>query len=288
MRLFVACLILLFALPVAAKPPVPLLWKVEKDAGTVYLLGSFHVLKPGDYPLADSLEAAYADAETVVFEVPPAAMMSGGAAASAIKLAKFEDGRTLRGVISPATAERLSAFLGSEAAVAAADPFEPWFITLNLAVMAIMQAGFDPTLGLDLHLMQRSAKDGKATDGLEIIEDQLNTCDRTPLAEQDKMLADALKSLGELREELNKLHADWRNGDANALESELAVKMREETPAAYRLLLVERNNAWLPKIEAMLNASDDHLVVVGALHLVGDDGLIQQLSQRGLSVERVD
>ena len=288
MRFLLACWILLFALPLAAKPPVPLLWKVEKGAGTVYLLGSFHVLKPGDYPLDASLEAAYADAETVVFEVPPAAMMSGGAAASAIKLAKFEDGRTLRGVISPATAERLRAFLGSEAALAAADPFEPWYMSLNLAVMAIMQAGFDPTLGLDLHLMQRSGKDGKATEGLETIEDQLSTFDRTPLAEQDKMLADALKSLSELREQLNKLHADWRSGDANALESELAVKMRDETPTAYQLLLVERNQAWLPKIEAMLTASDDHLVVVGALHLVGEDGMVEQLRQRGYSVERVE
>ncbi|MBD8527645.1 TraB/GumN family protein [Pseudomarimonas arenosa] len=287
MRLLLALLVLAFALPVRAEPPVPLLWKVERDAGTVYLLGSIHVLKPADYPLAEILEAAYDDAEQVVFEIAPAELAGGQAASKMMELARFEDGRTLRETVSADTLAKLRTFLGSDAAVAAADGFEPWYMTVNLAVMAVMQAGFDPSLGIDMHFMQRSAKDGKATGGLETLSQQLGTFDRTPMAEQDKMLGDTLKSIGELRKEFDRLHANWRRGDAEALAAELVSKMKNETPTAYQLLNVERNQAWLPQIEAMLGKTDDHLVVVGALHLIGEDGLVQQLRARGWQVERL-
>lgn len=291
MRSLTAVLATLLALSFApaahAEAPVPLLWKVERDAGTVYLLGSIHVLKPTDYPLADSLEAAYDDAERLVFEVPPSAMADPGLPAKMQSLARFEDGRTLSEVISADTAEKLRAFLGSDAAVTAAQPFEPWYMTLNLAVMGVMQAGYNPQLGIDLHFMQRSAKDGKPTAGLETVEDQLNTFDRTPIGEQDVMLGETLKSIGDLRKEFDTLHGHWRNGDDTALVDQLVEKMQEQTPEAYRLLNVQRNQAWLPQIEAMLSEQDDHLVVVGALHLIGEDGLVHLLQQRGLKVERI-
>lgn len=287
MRLFGLIVVSLFSLSAQAEAPVPLLWKVQQDAGTVYLLGSIHVLKPGDYPLDDSLEAAYADAEQLVFEVPPADMANPGTAAKMQALARFDDGRTLSQVISKETGEKLRAFLGSDAAVQAAEPYEPWYMTVNLAVMGIMQAGYNPQLGMDLHFMQRSAKDGKPTAGLETVEAQLATFDRTPMDEQDEMLGETLKSIGELRSEFDKLHGTWRRGDETALVNELVIKMKTETPEAYRLLNVERNQAWLPQIERMLSDQDDHLVVVGALHLIGEDGLVEQLRKRGLTVERI-
>jgi len=286
-RLF--CLVLGLALccAAAAKPPVPLLWKAERGAGTVYLLGSFHLLKSDDYPLDPALDAVFADAEKLVFELPPEALGSPDAPALAQRYARFADGMTLRGVISAQTAERLTKFLGSEAALAAADPFEPWFMGMNLTVMTLMQAGFDPTKGLDLHLMQRSREANKPASGLETLEQQFQALDSIPLSEQDRMLADALESPPELRRRLAELHDYWRAGDAAGLERLLVEEMLEETPVAYSKLLVERNQQWLPRIEALLAEQDDHLVVVGSLHLLGKDGLIEQLQRRGAPVVRV-
>ena len=65
-----------------AEPPTPLLWRAQGEAGTVYLLGSFHMLTAADYPLAPSVEAAYADAEALLFEVDPEAMSSPATAAT--------------------------------------------------------------------------------------------------------------------------------------------------------------------------------------------------------------
>ena len=56
-----------------------------------------------------------------------------------------------------------------------------------------------------------------------------------------------------------------------------------------KLLDVDRNDAWLPQIEKRLTGSksDDTLVVVGTLHLLGADGLVEKLKAKGYKVERV-
>lgn len=271
-----------------AKPPVPLLWKAQGDAGTVYLLGSFHLLTAEDYPLHRAVEAAYADAEALRFEVDPAEMTSPATAAQMQAMARFDDGRTLRDVLSDETEKKLAAFLGSEAAVAASDPFEPWFLGMNLAMMAMVNAGLDPSRGLDQHFMQRAAKDDKPAAGLETVAEQIGALDRSPMEEQEQMLAESLVPLPEIRAEIEKIHAMWRNGDAKALEHLINDEMAQKTPRMYELLNRDRNQTWLPKVEALLAQDDDHLVIVGAMHLIGKEGLVEQLRARGVQVERID
>jgi uncharacterized protein len=282
-----SALLLALASPVMAEPPVPLLWKAENGAGTVFLLGSFHMLKAADYPLSSTVDTAFDAAEHVVFEIAPDEMQSPEMAAMAQRYARIAEGKTLRTSIAPETVSKLQAFLGSEAAVAAADPFDPWYMGMNLAVMAMAQAGFDPTKGLDLHLMQRAAQTGKQTAGLEQAEDQFRALDAIPMPEQDSMLADALLPLAEMRAEIDAMHEHWRNGDADALADAVNDEMLEKTPVAYRLINLERNARWLPQIEAMLTRDDDHLVVVGAMHLLGEDGIVSMLEQRGVTLQRV-
>lgn len=271
-----------------AEPPTPLLWKAQSDAGTVYLLGSFHLLTAEDYPLAPSVEAAYADAEALLFEVDPAVMTSPATAATMQSMARFSDGKTLREVISDETEAKLAKFLGSEAAVAASDPFEPWYLGMNLAVMAMVNAGLDPSRGVDQHFMQRAKSDGKPATGLETIEEQLGALDGAPLSEQEVMLNEALVPLPEIRKDIEEMHAIWRAGDAAGIERVTDEQMAEKTPRMFEMLNRDRNQRWLPKVEALLASEDDHLVIVGALHLVGEDGLVHQLGKRGIVVERID
>jgi uncharacterized protein YbaP (TraB family) len=60
-----------------------------------------------------------------------------------------------------------------------------------------------------------------------------------------------------------------------------------EYPQLYSKLILERNQRWLPQIEAMIKQGDNALIVVGAAHLVGKDGVIQLLKQRGYLVEQL-
>lgn len=283
-------LTLLFCTTLAlAAPPTPLLWKAQGEAGTVYLLGAFHLLKAEDYPLHPRVEMAYAEADRLVFEIDPAEMTSPDLVATLQKLAKFDDGRTLRGVISPENAEKLKAFMGgSEAAMASSDAFKPWYIGMNLVVGRMAMFGLDPKLGLDQHFMQRAVADGKPSGGLETALEQMTALDGAPLAEQEQMLAEAFAPAAEMRQRIFAMHDLWRSGDDAGLVALIHRDMAEKTPQMYLRLNRDRNLRWLPQVETMLQRRQTVLVIVGAMHLIGEEGLVHLLRERGVRVERVD
>ena len=287
-HLCMAFVALCVAATVAAAPPEPLLWKASTRDGNVYLLGSFHLLKKRDYPLDARVETAYAAARSVVFEVDPDEMASPETLAAIQNLARFSDGRTLRSVISAETAEKLQAFLGGEAAMKGADAFKPWFMSVNLSVGMMSMTGLDPKLGLDQHFMQRARKDGKKIAGLETAVDQIGALDGAPMSEQAAMLTDALAPFAEVKQKINDMHDAWRSGDVERLAAMVNAEMAEKTPHSYRLLGRDRNLKWLPQLRGLLDEGGTHLVIVGAMHLLGEDGLVELLRQRGVKVERVE
>lgn len=286
----VGCLLALVGIGNALAAPVPLLWKAEGKEATVYMLGSFHLLTPEDYPLHPQVELAYAEAGRLVFEVDPSEMAAPDTMAAVQALAKFDDGRTLRSVIPEETAAKLRAFMGgSEAAMASSDAFKPWFMGMNLAVGAMTAAGLNPSLGLDQHFMQRAAGDGKPVSGLETVLEQLGALDNSPLHEQAQMLDEALGPPAEMRQKLMELLDLWRSGDEARLVEMINGEMIEKTPQMYVLLNRDRNLKWLPQVRAMLESGDGtHLVIVGAMHLIGEDGLVHMLREQGIEVQRVD
>jgi uncharacterized protein len=166
---------------------------------------------------------------------------------------------------------------------------EPWAVNLSL-VMGVTQAmGFRPELGVDRHLMQRAAETGKPAGGLETIDAQLGAMDRVPYEEQTQALDEFLADPQKVVRQLFDLHNWWRTGDVEKLDMEMRAEMARKTPESYRLLDVERNDNWLPQVEKRLTdeKQDNTLVVVGALHLLGEDGLVEKLRAKGYTVERV-
>lgn len=95
----------------AAKPPVPLLWKVTGPGDSrVYLLGSFHLLKPQDYPLSPDVEQAFEASQRVVFELSPEDMQSPQLASRMVQAAVRTDGSELKRDLDAATWQKLQAF----------------------------------------------------------------------------------------------------------------------------------------------------------------------------------
>ncbi len=305
MRILAMLLAAAVAWPVAASasephssgPPVPLLWKASVGERSVYLLGSFHLLKPGDYPLSADIDAAFDDAESLLFEMPPAEMGSVALALEMGQAALRTDGTTLDSELPPATAARLHAWLQANQGRLEARGmdarmlqwFEPWFVGLNVALLGMGDAGLDPALGIDRHFAEAAAEAGKPTAGLETGREQIAFLDGMDPAEQVQMLDEALANAQPGSDDIETLHALWRTGDAAALWDRMARDMQRKYPRLYRRINVERNDAWLPDVEARLRGrgEDDTLVVVGALHLLGGDGLVEKLRGRGYAVERI-
>ena len=301
-RLLSLALVAALALPVAfADQPqgaVPatqpdrhaLLWKVSDADNSVYLLGSFHLLKQDDYPLPKEIDAAFEDAESLVFEVDPREMTAPETMATIQKYAAYDTGKSLSTVLPKATHEKLGNLMSaSGGSVQALEQSEPWMVSLSLVLGITNALGFKADLGMDRHLMARAAEAGKPTAGLETIEDQMRAMDSVPHAEQAQGLEEFLEDPKQAIKQLQDMHDWWRAGDVARLDSEMRAEMARKSPESYRLLDVDRNNAWLPKVEARLKESkgDDTLVVVGSLHLLGADGLVEKLRAKGYAVERV-
>lgn len=274
----------------ARAPPVPLLWKVSDADNSLYLLGSFHLLKRDDYPLSKDVDNAFAAADRLVFEVPPAEMNDPATARKALARAGYGDARTLSQVLPAGLRDKFDALLLQRgASIAQFDPFEPWFVNLTLVMGLSQSMGFRGEDGLDQHLMRRAAAAGKPTTGLESVDAQLRALDSTPMSEQIASLREFVDDPDTMPAMLDELHRAWRRGDAARLEAMTRGEMLANTPETYRLLNVVRNEAWLPKLRKLLDGSknEDVLVVVGAMHLLGSDGVVERLRAKGYRVERV-
>ena len=278
------------AVPAAQPARHALLWKVSDADNSVYLLGSFHLLKQDDYPLPKEIDAAFEDAESLVFEIDPREMTAPQTMGTIQKYAAYDAGKSLSTVLPKATHDKLGNLMSlSGGSVQALERSEPWMVSLSLVLGITNSLGFKSDLGVDRHLMARAAEAGKPTAGLETIEQQMKAMDAVPHAEQAQGLEEFLDDPKQAIRQLQDMHDWWRAGDAARLDSDMRAEMAKKSPESYRLLDVDRNNAWLPKIEARLQESraDDSLVVVGTLHLLGDDGLVEKLRAKGYAVERV-
>ncbi|HZF98908.1 MAG TPA: TraB/GumN family protein [Pseudoxanthomonas sp.] len=261
------------------------------------MLGSFHLLKPTDYPLSKDVDGAFADAESLVFELPPEEMSSPALGAQMGRAALRTDGTPLDSELSSETRTLLTKWLESNRAdlqrtgltAQVLQRFEPWFVGLTITLVDMTRQGLDPKFGLDAHLAARAGAAGKPASGLETGAEQIAMLDGMGRQEQLQFLAEALSQSADGREETMRLHKAWRDGDADRLWNGMAVEMKRQYPDLYRRINVDRNDAWMPRIEQRLKVpgDDDTLVVVGALHLLGPDGVVEKLRARGFDVQRV-
>jgi uncharacterized protein YbaP (TraB family) len=288
-RIFLLIVLASLSACAAAGPPRPLLWKVSDGDNRVYLLGSFHALKADDYPPAASVEAAFADAETVAFEISPEEMASPDLARKMMAAATLPEGKTLQQSVSAASWHRLENYAHRRSLpLQNFQRLEPWFMSLVISLREMALIGYDPKQGLDQYLIGRAASAGKRTRGLETADEQIAALDSMSPTEQQQSLSSSLDEAEDFKKQIDQLHAFWRAGDDKALGQMLAVEFKRDYAQLYQRIDVARNQAWLPKICDMLDKQpDDTLVVVGSLHLLGPDGLVSQLRAKGYRVERL-
>src|SRR5919198_3475114 len=257
------------------------IWKATGKEGTVYLVGSVHLLTKDFYPLNAALETAYKDADLLVEEVDLGEMEDPGSQFQMLSRGMLPSTQSLDKLVSPATfAAVTKRFNDIGMPIEPVKRFKPWLAALMLMAMEWQKAGFDANLGPDKHFYDRAQTDGKNVEGLETVEYQISRFDEMPAELQDRLLAETLKGLDTEQANMAKLVESWRAGDAPAIER-IVLKDLKQEPQLYQRLLVERNKNWLPKLEALFARSGRAFVVVGAAHLVGPDGLISMLKAKG-------
>jgi len=262
-------------------------WKATGRPGVVYLVGSVHLLSKDFYPLNPVLESAYADSTVLAEEVDLGEMEQPDAQMALLSKGMLPSGQSLDTVLSPATKALLDQHLGDFGPMGeVAKRFKPWMAALTIESLAWVNAGFDPNLGLDKHFYDRAVADGKTVQGFETMAFQISLFDDMPMDQQDRLLASMLKDVDTEQANMTKLIAAWRDGDAPTVERLVLADLKSE-PAVYKRMLVDRNHNWIPKIDQLLARNTHSLVIVGAAHLVGPDGLLALLKAKGYTIEQL-
>lgn len=279
-------ILLVLALPVhAAETGHPVtLWEVSGANNSVYLLGSIHLLRPQDYPLPSALDAAYSDAEILIMEVDMDDLNPLATQAAFRTYGVLQDDRTLRDLMGSDLYEQ---------AVAAADVIdiplemlhktEPWYAAMTVEIMMLDRIGFNPTLGIEMYMLSKAQDDGKRIDGFETVEEQLQFLDGMSIEAQREMLISTLTESAKLGEMMDELIDAWRHGDLDFLETGMLEELAQQEELN-KALVTDRNERWAARIAALLDDDDDYLIIVGALHLVGDKGVPNLLRQQGIGI----
>jgi uncharacterized protein YbaP (TraB family) len=151
--------------------------------------------------------------------------------------------------------------------------------------LRLMQAGYSPQDGVDYQIAERAHRDGKPIEGFETAVQQLGFFASMPMDQQRQFLAATLEE-SESATELRRITDAWRRGDLAALEALLKEGM-DEAPELFSKVVTGRNRNWLPRIEQMLaDPAQDYLVVTGALHMIGSQGLVELLRAKGYRITR--
>jgi len=276
---------LLGSLSAHAASPV---WVVRGAHNIVYLAGSIHMLPANDAELPAGFTRAYADSSRLVMELDLATLDPMEGMSWMMDHGTLPSGTTLRGLLGETRYGRVTAAAAALGMpMTGLDGLAPWVVGIEITDFAYEHEGFDPDQGVEEQLVRRAQKDGKPTAGLETLEEELGSLTALSSEDQIRMLDQTVDELKGIRAEMQEITAAWRHGDATRLAALLSSEYNA-FPSLYKPLVTDRNRHWLPQLEQLLHGNGNALVVVGALHLVGHDGLLELLRHKGYTITQLE
>jgi len=288
MGLGVCALGLLFSSLSLAKSPV---YKVTKGDDHVYIGGTIHLLSESDYPLPSAFNQAFDGSEHIYFETDTSQGSSPEMQDKMGEMMALPEGETLKMQLNEKTYNRLERFLlERQLPIELFQTITPSAVSISLTVIELQRLGLgDAKSGVDQFYSSKTKEAGKDPFYLESLEEQISFLGQFNQADPNLIINANLDDLSKLTTNWKTAVKAWREGDLATMGESLGgSSLQTDFPAIYQVLLTDRNNRWLEKIETMFESKEIELVLVGALHLVNKEGLIEQLQKRGYDVEQLD
>jgi uncharacterized protein YbaP (TraB family) len=275
-------LLIIFSRSVIAGSPV---WIVEKNGQQLYIGGTIHVLASSDYPLPAAFDKAYRNSAKLVLETDMRKLQSPGFQQTMMRELTYSDGRNLQTILNRDTYRGLEQFFSARGIpMASMVNFKPGMVVTMMTMVELKRLGIDG-IGVDAYYSARAIEDRKKLGELEPVETQIAFLANMGTGQENEMLSFSLSDVEQLPVMMKSMKDAWRRGDMEKLEKLGISELKKDFPEVYKALLLDRNNAWIPQIEAMARTKEIELVLVGALHLAGRDGLLAQLKARGYSIK---
>jgi uncharacterized protein YbaP (TraB family) len=259
-------------------------WVASSSKAKVYFAGSFHMLRDSDYPLPAEFFKAYENSSKIVFEVP---LGEESSMINILGMAIYSDGTTLKDHISKAAYTKAQSFCKERNyPMEQFEFFKPTMFVMTLTVLEMSKIGADPQKGIDYFFKNKAMQDGKKTGSLETIDEQINLLASIDANVGSEQIIESIDEFKKIETMLEESLAVWKKGDEPGMER-LFIREMKNYPQLYKSILVDRNNKWLTKITGYLNGSENTMVIVGAAHLVGPDGLVNLLRKQGYKVMKL-
>lgn len=268
--------------PAFAGTPV---WKAEKNGSHIFIGGTVHLLTPEDYPLPEAFDIAYEQSDKIIFETNSDDMATPEFQMSMMQMLSYPKGQNLKLALSEETYQALNLYCtNNNIPIEALLPFKAGMVSMMLSMTELQQLGFTGK-GVDAFYNQKAKQDNKAVAALETVEQQLTFIAEMGKGQEDNLMIYTLQEMEKLPQVMESMMAAWRNGNLNQLDNVASNRLRKDFPSIHHQLIVNRNNAWMPKIEALFDTNLVEFILVGSLHLSGETGLIAQLKTRGYNIE---
>jgi uncharacterized protein len=265
------------------------LWRITRDGASSYLFGTMHIGKLEWAAPGPQLRAALAATDTIALELDPTDPQMAARVASA-------SGGAATPTLPAALAGRLSRHLDAAClppeARPAIDAMHPVIKAVSLAMLEARWEGLEVGYGQEFALAGYGRAAQRRIVSLETPESQMAALLPKDADEMHKMVAGTLDQLerGTTRRTMARLAAAWARGDLQELEQyeRWCECVQDDTDRKLLVrLLDERNPALADRIAALHREGRKVLAGVGALHMVGAQGLPVLLRARGFAVERV-
>ncbi|TAP35504.1 TraB/GumN family protein [Alteromonas sp. KUL49] len=279
--------LLLAAVVVAAPAFSASVWKVSKGESTIFVGGTLHLLSEGDYPLPTPYEIAFDKASSIVLETDLDAVNSPAFSQQLLQQLSYSDGSTIQSHLSEDTYNALASHFASRGwPIESVSLLKPQLVSLTLTIGELQRLGL--TLeGVDSHYAQKAKGAGKTLAWLESPEQQLAFIVAMGEDDPDGLIQYTLEDIKTLPENLSLMKDYWFKGDLKGMTTDILDVFAKDYPEVYKSILVERNHNWLPHLISFFDSPEVEFVLVGALHLPGNGGVLALLEAQGYTVEKV-
>jgi uncharacterized protein YbaP (TraB family) len=262
-------------------------WQVAGDSARLTLLGSVHMAFPDVYPLREELETAFENADALVVEVD----ITGPGAAEIQRLLLDEGmlpaGQTVEHYLSTPVWHSLQAYMDRHALPGdSVVRMKPGLLATTLSALRLAEFGMQVEHGIDRHFLNRVQGDKPVLE-LESPAEQVALLLDFP--DPDLLMAQTLLQLEDMEAIIAPVYEAWLEGDSTTLYQLLLAQERARHPefeAIYQRFFDDRNHAMADRLTELLAGEGHYFVVVGAGHLVGEEGIIALLQRAGFTISR--
>jgi uncharacterized protein YbaP (TraB family) len=264
-----------------------LLWEISGKGITKpsYLFGTYHFASK---QLVDSLadiKKYFNSCKVVVGE----AVMDSAAMQDVFTAMVLPDDTSLDKLFTPEEYKIISDYVTevSPLPMEMLNHFKPAGVQLMLLGFTMPKTISENNPAIDMYFQQEGTRLGNKVMGFETLKEQGDLMFGDPMEKQKKALLKSIREKDKMKAEGQKLYALYLKQDLTGIDNLVTKSLAEaKSPEMSDRMLKDRNLRWIQQTPALISAQPTFMVV-GAAHLVGQYGLINQLRLKGYSVKPV-